>query len=90
MLRTLRPVFRSLPPQLVDHHEAFRAAVDGTYASHRYICERFVGDDRSSLLAGDRSRRSAVSVLEQFRRYRLADVSPSAGDEDDPGVYWHD
>jgi predicted O-methyltransferase YrrM len=51
---------------------AFREALGATYDAHRGVCEHFVGDRSTSLLANSSSTRSAVGVLDQFRRIRLA------------------
>jgi hypothetical protein len=53
---------------------AFRAAMSATYAAHVGVCEHFVGGESPSLLANSSSSRSAVGVLAQFRRIRLAQV----------------
>jgi hypothetical protein len=51
---------------------AFRTALGETYDAHRGVCEHFVGGQSPSLLANADSSRSAVGVLSQFRRIRLA------------------
>jgi hypothetical protein len=53
---------------------AFRDALGATYDAHRGVCEHFVGGQSPSLLANSTSSRSAVGVLAQFRRIRLAQV----------------
>jgi hypothetical protein len=50
----------------------FRDALGATYDAHRGVCAHFVGERSTSLLANSSSSRSAVSVLDQFRRIRLA------------------
>jgi hypothetical protein len=67
---------------------AFRSALSETYAAHSGVCEHFVGTEAPSLLAAQGSSRSAVGVLAQFRRIRLAALpDPDAGgDPGDPGT----
>lgn len=50
----------------------FRDALGATYDAHRGVCAHFVGEQSTSLLTNSSSSRSAVGVLDQFRRIRLA------------------
>ncbi|MDG4863768.1 hypothetical protein P8605_37060 [Streptomyces sp. T-3] len=49
----------------------FRNVLGEAYDAHRGVCGHFVGDTAPSLLATQRSSRSAVGVLSQLRRVRL-------------------
>jgi len=55
----------------------FRDALGATYDAHRGVCAHFVGEGSTSLLTNSSSSRSAVSVLDQFRRIRLAALPES-------------
>ncbi|WP_199444346.1 hypothetical protein [Umezawaea beigongshangensis] len=60
---------------------AFRTALGETYDAHRGVCEHFVGGRSPSLLANADSSRSAVGVLSQFRRIRLAHLPETPATE---------
>lgn len=60
----------------------FRQVLAEAYDAHRGVCEHFVGDTAPSLLATQRSSRSAVGVLSQLRRVRLGALPEPAGPDD--------
>ncbi|WP_405959462.1 hypothetical protein OG235_50520 [Streptomyces sp. NBC_00024] len=59
----------------------FRHVLGEAYDAHRGVCGHFVGDMAPSLLATQRSSRSAVGVLSQLRRVRLGAL-PTPADPD--------
>ncbi|ATB30111.1 hypothetical protein [Melittangium boletus] len=71
VLTGLRPLFLKLDPSLKPQHEAFYRAVAQTYDAHKCVCARFVGTESASLFMAERSDRSAMEVLEHFKRSRL-------------------
>jgi len=71
VLSGLRPLFSNLEPSLKPQHEAFYRAIAQAYDAHKLVCTRFVGMESASLFMAERSSRSAMEVLEHFKRARL-------------------
>lgn len=58
---------RSQPAALA----AITSALAAVYASHKFVCSRFVESDQPSLLMAEGSIRSAVTQLDRFRAMRM-------------------
>jgi hypothetical protein len=71
VLSSLRPVFLNLDPSLQQQRDEFHAAMSHAYESHKFVCSSFVGTERTSLLMTERTEKSAVEVLDHFKRVRL-------------------
>ncbi|MGV2106024.1 siderophore biosynthesis protein [Agrobacterium vitis] len=69
--RDLRPIFETLPNELVSAHSKFIAAYKYLAESHAGVCSRFV--DSGSLRFEDRN---AVDTLRRFERGRLGLIDP--------------
>ncbi|NTX16520.1 hypothetical protein HUA76_37685 [Myxococcus sp. CA056] len=71
VLAGLRPIFAGLPVELEEAREAFYQSVARAYDAHKTVCASFVGTERTSLLMAERTEKSAVELLEHFKRVRL-------------------
>ncbi|WP_338871403.1 hypothetical protein [Myxococcus stipitatus] len=71
VLSGLRPVFSRLPAELESAREEFYQSVARAYDAHKTVCASFVGTERTSLLMAERTEKSAVEILEHFKRVRL-------------------
>jgi hypothetical protein len=71
VLSGLRPIFSQLPAALEEAREAFYQAIARAYDAHKSVCAGFVGTERTSLLMAERTEKSAVEILEHFKRVRL-------------------
>lgn len=71
--KRLRPTFEHLPPSLHPQHQEFVSAYLSLAKAHRAVCEKFGGDEGSSLrFAGG----CAVETLDRFRERRLTAIDP--------------
>ncbi|NVI98246.1 hypothetical protein HV824_08925 [Myxococcus sp. AM009] len=71
ILSGMRPLFSALDPALEPYREAFYASISHTYDSHKLVCSSFVGTERTSLLMAERTEKSAIEILDHFKRVRL-------------------
>lgn len=69
----LGPALGALPAELDPAHQGFVGACIEMITAHRAVCQRFVGDEASSL----RSQDSAVGILEKVLRGRLRIIDPA-------------
>jgi hypothetical protein len=70
VLSQLKPLFHEPPPELAEAVGKFRQAFAIMYDSHKYVCEKFEGD-QPSLLMGEEAQKSAGEMIETFKRNRL-------------------
>ncbi|WP_143064636.1 hypothetical protein [Streptomyces colonosanans] len=81
VLRGLRPVFGEINRDSYPYEE-FKSATMRLHAAHEYVCAKFVGETRPSLLMEARggnnsSRIGAASVVRQINERRLRLIDPS-------------
>lgn len=74
--KRLRPVFETLPAALCPQHDRFIAAYFSLLNSHKAVCQKFGGDEMSSLRC-DKS--TAASTLDKFAYHRLQLIDPNHG-----------
>jgi hypothetical protein len=74
----LKPVFRDPPPALDSAVQNFRQSFAVMYDSHKYVCEKFEGDE-PSLLMGEEAQKSAGQMIETFKQNRLAVLGVKRG-----------
>lgn len=70
VLRQLKPIFANPPIELAQAMRNFQQAFAIMYDSHKYVCERFEGEE-PSLLMGDAAQKSAGEMIDTFKRNRL-------------------
>ena len=70
VLRTLKPFFKNPPDELATDMQQFRQAFAVMYDSHKYVCGKFEGES-PSLLMGDDAQKTAVGMIDTFKRNRL-------------------
>ena len=70
VINKLKPVFHEPPEELVPAIKNFRKAFAIMYDSHKYVCERFEGEE-PSLLMGEDAQKSAGEMIEKFKQNRL-------------------
>lgn len=70
VLRELKPIFNNPPVELLSSMQAFRQAFAVMYDSHKYVCGKFEGDAPSLLMGAD-AQKTAVGMIDTFKRNRL-------------------
>lgn len=70
VLPKLKPHFKNPPAELTNAMQRFRQAFAVMYDSHKYVCGKFEGD-APSLLMGEEAQKSAVFMIDTFKRNRL-------------------
>ena len=70
ILNKLKPIFNDPPEELLPSIQKFRKAFAIMYDSHKYVCERFEGEE-PSLLMGEDAQKSAGEMIEKFKQNRL-------------------
>ena len=70
VLRRLKPAFENPPSDLTAEMNKFRQAFAIMYDSHKYVCGKFEGD-APSLLMGEDAQKTAVEMIDTFKRNRL-------------------
>jgi hypothetical protein len=71
LISRLRPVFKNMPFQLEHDHRFFLDCYQSAYASHKYVCSKFGGNERGSLLMGEQSKKTSVGTLTGLEAARL-------------------
>jgi hypothetical protein len=79
LMSTLKPQLATLDPLCLPAYRRFREALAGAYDAHRFVCERFSGGEKPSLLTALKTEMAAVEVLDRFKRSRLG-MLPDAQD----------
>ena len=75
-LTDLKPVFKGLEGELKNRQHLLTQAFTAAYEAHKYVCSRFVGDERPSLKMGEQAKKSGLTVLGHFQNSRVRLVSP--------------
>ncbi len=70
VLNRLKPLFQDPPDELLPAIQNFRKVFAIMYDSHKFVCERFEGDE-PSLLMGENAQKSAGEMIEKFKQNRL-------------------
>ncbi len=70
-LRAAKPVLDRLGRDDPTRHRRIIDALAGVYDRHKYVCGKFVGVNRASLLMATEGGRSGVEQLERFKATRL-------------------
>lgn len=70
VLRKLKPTFQDPPAELLPTIQKFRQAFAIMYDSHKFVCEKFEGSAPSLLMGAD-AQKSAVEMIDTFKRNRL-------------------
>jgi hypothetical protein len=72
IFKKISPIFKNLPPSLQSEQAEFISAYMTLSASHKAICQKFVGDDSGSLR---NINNLAVKTLNKFEHNRLQLIS---------------
>jgi hypothetical protein len=67
----MKPSFESLDPALRPYYSRFRSAFQSAYEAHKFVCARFRGDEKPSLLMKSSSKTSAVEELDHYMHKRM-------------------
>ncbi len=70
VMRKLKPLFASPPPELAAGMQKFRQAFAIMYDSHKYVCDKFEGG-QPSLLMGEDAQKTAAEMIDTFKVNRL-------------------
>jgi len=77
-LGSLQPLLQNLPPNLMLQYEHFSQTFELAYDAHMFVCERFRGGERPSLLVTTRvtggTDETAVDVLKRLKTERVKRV----------------
>jgi len=74
VLKTIQPLYKTLPVSLQPQHNKFISAYKVVCASHKTVCEKFGGSEAGSLRAPEHT---AVDMLDKFERNRLRLIDPN-------------
>jgi hypothetical protein len=74
LLHLFRPQFEAAQNGCPGHYKRFIEAFGAMYDSHKHVCSRFVGTERSSLLMSAKNCPPAVHQLEQFKQMRIRNI----------------
>jgi hypothetical protein len=86
LISTLKCKLAALVPRCAKAYRRFRDAFSDTYDAHLFVCERFAGREKPSLMTVLKAETAAVEVLNRFKRSRLGLLPESAGCERDRGI----
>ena len=86
LISTLKGKLAALDPDCVSAYCGFRDALSDTYDAHLFVCERFTGREKPSLLTVLTAETAAVEALDRFKRNRLGLLPESVGCERDRGI----
>ena len=70
LMREMKPLLDSLYASHPESHKSIAEAVAGVYASHQFVCDRFVGRSPSLMMASG-STKSGAEQIEKFKHLRL-------------------
>jgi hypothetical protein len=73
-LREAKPAMELLRDRDQPRHKLITDALAQVYDSHKYVCSRFVGSEKTSLLMAKNADRSGADQLEKFKAIRLKSV----------------
>jgi hypothetical protein len=73
-LREAKPAMELLRDRDPARHRLITDALAQVYDSHKFVCSRFVGAEKTSLLMAKSADRSGVDQLDKFKAIRLKSV----------------
>lgn len=80
-LKALKPLLYKISSDLEVERQAWQDALDRTYSAHAFVCEKFVGNGPSIVMATEnelhrsKNKNSAIDNIELFRKRALLLVS---------------
>ena len=78
-MRAVRPSIDRLQARMPEAYAGIMEALSHVYDSHKHVCSRFVGTDKSSLLMSKEIGRSAIEQLDRFKSMRLRSLGGCTG-----------
>lgn len=70
-MKAMKPTMQRLSEALPDHYQGIQTSLAAVYASHKFVCSRFVGADKPSLLMAEQQESNAIEQLDRFEKMRL-------------------
>jgi hypothetical protein len=71
LLRTLKPLLETLPPELKRRHGTYLWSLDALYESHAMVCERHVGSKPSLKMEAARTEAPAPDMIRNLKARTL-------------------
>jgi hypothetical protein len=77
LMREMKPTLNALRVRDKVRHARLAQALSDVYDSHKYVCSRFVGIQRSLIMA-ESSQKTGVDLIEQFKKMRMKVFEPTS------------
>lgn len=70
-MKAMKPTMQKLSDWSPAQYQNIQTSLSAVYASHKFVCSRFVGSDKPSLLMAGQEETTAVEQLDRFEKMRL-------------------
>jgi hypothetical protein len=70
-MKAMKPTMQVLSDWSPTLYQNIQTSLSAVYASHKFVCSRFVGSDKPSLLMAGQEESNAIEQLDRFEKMRL-------------------